>query len=438
MRVLVICRYFPPENRIGAIRPSRFARYLDQYDGTEVDALTVSPLGADKTEQTDDYRGVKVMRAAPSAFVSRINGLLKRGDNDKPASADAGAPSQVKKSTSGTFKQKIRKVLYNVRERMLDASYLRGAKKILKKQSAVYDVVFSSYSTEFGHEIGLWYKKKHPAVKWITDYRDALWGADSTQKQIKKGSAFVRRMSEKCDAVTVVSKSIVDIHKDDFKNKPVYVIPNGYDAEDTVISDNINKDGALTVVYTGELYNGKRDLTPLFSAITGLQNVQKLDLHDLKIIYAGKSGSVFESQISPYPGIEYENLGFIPRQDALKLQAEADMLLLASWCEPNEKSIITGKFFEYLQMRKPIVCIISGSASGSELTEMINGHRLGISCEAARKETDQKALCGYIERQLSCKKEHGRVNFTPDEEFIDRFDYKNITSMLYEVITQLK
>ncbi len=432
MRVLIICRYFPPENRIGAVRPSRFARYLNQYDGCDVTALTVSPLGASTAEYKDEYRGVKVMRAAPSAFVSRINGALKRGGKGTPA-ANAGAVPQSK-SNSVTFKQKIRKILFRIRERMLDASYLRGAKKILKKENSVYDVVFSSYSTEFGHEIGLWYKKKHPDIRWITDYRDALWGADSTQKQIKKGSSFVKRISAKCDAVTVVSKSIIDIHKKDFGNKPVHVIPNGYDAEDTVVTESKNTGMPLSVVYTGELYNGKRDLTPLFRAIFDLKTAQKLDFDDLQIIYAGKSVDVFESQISSYPGIRYENLGFIPRSDALKLQADADILLLASWCEPNEKSIITGKFFEYLQMKKPIVCIISGSASGSELTEIINGHDLGISFEAANKEADHEALCAYIEEQLACKKENGRVRFTPDEDYIKRFDYKNVTEQLYGVI----
>ena len=435
MRILVISRYFPPENKIGAVRPSRFARYLNQYDGVEVDALTVSPLGFDTAELKDEYCGVKVMRAASSGFVKRMNRLLKRGSSENTAGAkSAGGDPQSNKSSSAAFKRKIRKLLFNTRERMLNRSYLKNAKNILKTANVRYDVVFSSYSTEFSHEVGLWYKKKNPAVIWITDYRDALWGAGSAPEQIKKGSAFVKRISVYCDAVTVVSQSITDIHKNDFKDKPVYVIPNGYDPEDTVTADSKNAESLLSIVYTGELYNGKRDLTPLFRAIFDLKSAEKLSFDDLEIIYAGKSGDVFEKQISSYPGIRYNNLGFIQRRDALTLQAKADILLLASWCEPNERSILTGKFFEYLQMRKPVICVISGSASGSELTQMINGHSLGISYEDALKDKDYRKLCDYLENQINSKKKNGYVQFSSDEEFISRYDYKNITSMLYDSI----
>ena len=132
------------------------------------------------------------------------------------------------------------------------------------------------------------------------------------------------------------------------------MIYNGYDHEDQLPEAISQSDKIVRLVYTGELYNGKRDLSPLFQAISTLLKEQKIQPEDIEIIYAGKSGDCFVSQISCFPGIKYTNCGFISRQDALALQSGADLLLLASWCEPNEKEVLTGKFFEYLQMKKPI------------------------------------------------------------------------------------
>ena len=434
MNVLIICRYFPPENKIGAVRPSRIAKYLNRYNDVEVSVLTVEPLGTDLQLFKDSYYGTKVYRVVVPSIIKRLNRTLKRNESvaaTRTTEKQSNSDDNVRRIA---LKQKIRDILFVARERMLSKAYYSGAKRILKKNNITFDVVISTYNTEFGHNVGYWYKKNHPDVKWITDYRDPLWGSYSTFKQKKHGTAFVKRISKICDAITVVSTGIIDIHKDDFGGKPISLIHNGYDSEDQLTEDVSTNDKTVRLVYTGELYNGKRDLSPLFQAIYILQREHRIQPEDIEIVYAGKSGDSFASQISRFPQIKYTNSGFVSRNEALALQAGADLLILASWCEPNEKAVLTGKFFEYLQMRKPIICMISGSASGCRLTKIINEHFLGFSYEAVNKEMDQGLLCNYIEKQVMAKKDHGTVEFVGDDEFVKQFDYKSIAYEFYSII----
>ncbi len=431
MNILIICQYFPPENKIGAIRPSRVAKYLNRYEDVDVSVLTVVPLSG-CSDYLSEYSGVRVFRAAPSPAIIRLNDLLKKGRPQVPLTVGTGTAG----GGSGHigFKQRLRAKLFEIREALLDYSYYFSALRLLKKSDSVFDAVISTYNTKFGHKVALWYKKRHPEVRWIADYRDPLCGAYSTPKQKKQGSEFVRRVSKSCDAVTVVAKGISDIHKDDFGDKPVYVIPNGYDSEDAFPAAEARSEKTVRIVYTGELYNGKRDLTPLFEAVKKLVSENKLSYEDIEVVYAGRSEGVFLSQVGSFPGIRAVNLGFISREEALSLQSGADMLLLATWCEPSDKEVLTGKFFEYLQMKKPIICLISGSASDCALTRIINENSFGCSCEAAGGEKDFEALCSYIDKQVTAKKTSGCVEFIGNEEYIKRFDYKSIATDFYKII----
>ena len=439
MKVLFICRYFPPENKIGAVRPSRIARYLHKNNGVDVDVLTVEPLeGFDTNVQQDNY-GTHIFRVKPPLLILKLNHIFKRPNSNLASSEINKKSTHSKTSKQKSIKRIIRNGLFHVREFVLEKSYIYRARRKLGHLNGKYDVLVSTYSTKFSHILAMTYKEQNPEVKWIADYRDALWGADSTERQKKQGSKFVKKISKKCDAITIVSEGIKEIHSMDFGKVPVHVIPNGYDREDliAVSSEKTKHKKTLQIVYTGELYNGKRDLTPLFRAITHLCSDNSITSNDIEVIYAGKSGDVFVNQIRQYPEVHYQLKGFLPRNDALFLQANADILLMASWCEPNEKSIMTGKFFEYLQMDKPIICLISGSASGCELSDIIQKHNLGCSHEMATDDEDFQMLCDYVKECVSEKKGKGRISYQADKEFIIQYDYQNIASKFYEIIRGL-
>ena len=74
--------------------------------------------------------------------------------------------------------------------------------------------------------------------------------------------------------------------------------------------------------------------------------------------YAGKEGDLFLSQAAEYNLHSYVvDHGQLSRLDALRLQQESDICLLATWNTSFEQGALTGKIFEYFMFKKPILAM---------------------------------------------------------------------------------
>jgi hypothetical protein len=62
-----------------------------------------------------------------------------------------------------------------------------------------------------------------------------------------------------------------------------------------------------------------------------------------------------------------EFIEYLPHEEALGLAAKSSALLLLLNNTPNKMGIIPGKTFEYLALRKPIICI--GPTNGCKRSE---------------------------------------------------------------------
>ena len=167
-RLLMLCRYFPPENKIGAVRPSRFAKYLAQSGNYKITVLAAMPYGMDCPEYEVTPDGVEIYRVNTGKIASLLH-FKKSGQGAAVSSKISTSPK--KKS----FKHIIIGRLFHFRLLMEKNSMLRNAKKILRDNKKEFDVIFSTYNTEFGHIIAKWYKKHNKKVKWVADFRDSVW-----------------------------------------------------------------------------------------------------------------------------------------------------------------------------------------------------------------------------------------------------------------------
>ena len=427
MRVLFLCEYFPPENKIGAVRPSRVAKYLGRKEDLDITVVCARPHGIECPATEEIYPGVRVIRIEKS----KLAGLMyrkKRGGTKSSSAATSNGQRSV--SLKSRLKGSIISTLFRLRIELERDGLYRDARKLIKNEA--FDVVISTFNTEFGHTVAKDYKAKHPSTKWIADFRDPTvsdWLSDNEKNRLR---TFAQETARRCDAITVVAQGILDVHEKDFAGTPCYVIPNGYDPEDRVECPAPN-DGMFRLVYTGELYNGRRDITPVFRALAELSEDGKVDLTRVEVVYVGKSGAVFAQQAQKYSYVKSSNRGFVPHAEAMKLQSQSQILLLSSWCTPQDKHTLTGKFFEYLSAGKPIVCTISGDGSGSALSEMIAKHKLGVCCEQAEPQ-DYLKLRDYLELQYRAFAENGVCEHRPDMDYINDFSYENIAERFYSLI----
>ena len=427
-RLLVLCRYFPPENKIGSVRPSKIVKYLVGTGTYRITVITVMPYGIDTKpyEVTED--GVEIYRV-DSGWISSLLHFKKQGKGVSVSSAIGNAKKVG-------LKHRIIQLLFKVRMQLEQKAQLKCAKKLLSEKQESFDAVFSTYNTRFGHHLALWYKKRHPSTPWIADFRDSVWLTDSSPNWIKSAKRFAKSVAAKCDYITAVTEGILRTHESDFGTAKAKVVYNGYDVDDIMPRAPIF-DGILRLVYTGELYSGQRDLTPLFYALSSLSEQGRIDLSKVCVRYAGNSGGIFEQQIKQFAAIPYENSGFVPRKDAMRMQQESNILLLSSWCHKNDKFTLTGKFFEYIGVERPVLCVVAGEESGCVLKSMIHDHGLGFCYESAMHDADFAQMCDFLENAYINVVERKMLAFAPDKKFTQQFAYKNIAEEFHRIIQEL-
>jgi len=152
-KVLIICDYFPPSTEIGAVRPSKIAKYLTQ-DGYEVDVFTKYPV---------DEKNAHI---CSKVYSYDSNGTIE----EVPEKNGGGFFDVLKKWDS------LRLVLSKFKLTVIDvknaARMLKHFKQFVEQQEDKYDVVISTFGP-FGCLLcGNYYKKKNPSVNWICDFRD--------------------------------------------------------------------------------------------------------------------------------------------------------------------------------------------------------------------------------------------------------------------------
>jgi glycosyltransferase involved in cell wall biosynthesis len=84
----------------------------------------------------------------------------------------------------------------------------------------------------------------------------------------------------------------------------------------------------------------------------------------------------------------------VPHQEALGLQRAADVLLLLLWNDPRERGVYTGKLFEYLGARRPILGI---GPADNVAADLIRERQAGMVS------ADPDEIAGQLIRWLDAK-----------------------------------
>jgi len=135
------------------------------------------------------------------------------------------------------------------------------------------------------------------------------------------------------------------------------VITNGFDAEDIYPSTNIVPDKKFSIAHIGSLV-GSRNPLVLWEALKGILDQDNGFRDDLMIKLVGKVDYSVNNSIEQFGLSGYiEKIDYMPHTEVVKMQQQSQVLLLLINNTPNAKSILTGKFFEYLAAQRPIICI---------------------------------------------------------------------------------
>lgn len=422
-KVLIVCDYFFPSTLVGAVRPSKIAKYL-KADNYSVDVFTRYP--------TDD---------STDEFCDGFYSFDKKKKSNEAGSGSISKISKIKKFASNHFSRlyhKMFKIKSALEQSKSDKGMLEAFKKFVSEKTFQYDVIFTTFGPLGSILCGMYYKKTFPDVRWICDFRDPA--VVSQRGYIE--NLYMRHMQNRAcnlaDKIVAVSNGYIErICGDKYKEKR-YMIPNGYDTDDLAYEPkDSERSGCLQFVYAGYLYRNMRDITPIFKAINELLHEGKVERNKIRFNYAGNDCANLVIQAKRF---EVEDIivdyGVLPRKDCLKLQFSSDLLVLSTWNTKKENGVFPAKLLEYMLIGKPIVTTIAGDVPDSEIAQVVREGNFGVVYEETNAESDYCALKEYILEQYSFCVQNDKIPFSPNAEVLNRYNYKNIIKQIEAVIEE--
>lgn len=292
-----------------------------------------------------------------------------------------------------------------------------------------YHTMYSSFRPISDHYLAYLSKLFHKKRLWIADYRDLPYydEVDKVFLMPKFQVYLLKKIIKKADYVVTISEGLKAFFEQ--YNNHVIVLRNGM-SNLIERKKNYKKLDKFTITYTGTLYSGRRDPSVLFSVLEKLIDNNKLDKADLKLVYAGKEGALWQSLAEKYNlSKTVNNLGMLPIQDAVTLQYNTHINLLLTWCTQEQKGILTGKFFEYLNARKAIVLFISGEKD-VEFEKIMNDLEIGM----VAYENNQKELEDFVMSKYSEWKNTSEVLEQLNESKLKEFTWEHQFQDFYQQI----
>lgn len=440
-RILIVAEYFAPNNHIASIRTSKLAKYFKLKGKYHVSVVSrslridefIDPVLQNDLQYVDEHIIIKdswIMQKLYHLYYKLA--VAKRKKIDKKVHSDAVVGSSTKK-IYGFLLNLTRNYVYHSFLFLITKNYAKKAINNIKKKVDNYDIVLTSSGPFSADIIGCAIKKVKPTVLWIADYRDPLKNSFIEKRYHQYYEALINKVAENADIITGISDACTAAFEK-YCSEKIHLVHNGFDCDD-IKNIHQEKDCKFTLTYAGALYTGKRDISIVFKAIAELIKENKIDENNIIINYLGHDILYLNQQANAHNLINIiKTHGRVNREKSLQLQLSCDILLLASWNNVNDTGVITGKFLEYMMMNKPIICTVTGNLPNSALKEMINNANNGIVWEQANNEIDYLPMKEYILEQYKRYANGLPLDFTPNKEYINRFQYDEIVNKFIGLI----
>ena len=419
-KALIITYYWPPSGGAGVQRWLKFAKYLRDYGWEPVIYTPENPEypAVDHSLEKDIADNITVLKTKikePYNLYKRFVGRKKSDQIKSAFLSEKKTPALAEKISvwiRGNFFIPDARVFW-----------IKPSVKYLIEYLSLYsvDAIISTGPPHSMHMIALKAHQK-TGLPWVADFRDP-WTHIDYYKDLKltafadrKHHKLEKQVLSKANRVVVVSQGMKSafetIHKRHYD-----VITNGFDDEDIPKEIQI-KSNRFTIAHIGSLTKSRNPET-LWLALNKITNQNKQFAQELEIKIIGKADWVAREAIRN-AGIEkyVEYIDYLPHDMVVQEQVAAGVLLLIINRTENAKMIVTGKLFEYLAARRPILCI--GPADGD--------------ASAIIRQTDSGLIADYDDQTLiESHLERLHNAFLTEKQL---FQYRNIESYTRKNLTK--
>lgn len=372
-KVLIVTYYWPPSGGAGVQRWLKFSKYLPE-SGWDPIILTVDQTYA--AYPVTDYSLTDDLPSSVRVFATPATNYFDIYKKDKSRIPSAGFANNVDNTLKGKLLRFVRGNFFIPDPRRGWNKYaFKKACELIEKEGIRHIITTSPpHSTQL---IGLKIKKRFPSIMWVADLRDP-WTDIYYYKQFYPTAIskaidlkYEKNVLKRADKIITVGVSLKTLFSSKVKgmDRKTVVITNGYDESDFKEVPKIVPK-RFTITYVGTL----SDIYPIEGLIPALKNLQASEKeYILRFVgtVSEKTKKFLQSEI-PENCIEF--LPYVVHSEGIRYMLDSSLLVLIIPLHESNKSIITGKIFEYLASRKPILCI--GPVEG-DAAEIIDSCKAG-------------------------------------------------------------
>lgn len=439
-KVLVIAYYFPPLGWSGVQRTLKFAKYLRDFDWEPI-VVTVGKTKfsiLDESLEDELPKDINIIRI-DDIVLKDVTDVMKR---QMKGYIEASMNFISDENLKQLYEEEIEKIFSELRDLLLipdgNAIWANNVIKTIRNKIDFnkIDVVYTTSGPYSAHIIGEHIKREY-SIPWIADFRDQ-WinnpyiDNDKNSLRYKIEKNMEKSVVLNCDRLItttpIITENYITTYKIE-KNK-VITITNGYDEEDFKNIKSKKQNNKFTIVHNGSFYL-KRNPYTVARVIKKLVENDIIDEKKIEIILNGNNDyniiNKFKEIMGKYSYIITIN-GYLSHEESLIKSNDADILLLICGEEESSKQVYTGKVFEYLRLRKPVLSI---SPKGSLVEKLLHETECGINAEYSDIETIEKIILNYYNSWLKGNKiKVGAKN-------IERYERKELTKKLVEIFNEV-
>jgi glycosyltransferase involved in cell wall biosynthesis len=172
--------------------------------------------------------------------------------------------------------------------------------------------------------------------------------------------------------------------------------------------------------------NADRNPISFWKAISEICNENTHFATDYQVQFVGKIASEVRNSLNDYQIKNVLDIGYVTHQEVTIYQQKTQVLLLSVNNVKSAKGVITGKIFEYLQAKRPILAI--GPTNG-DLAEIINETSSGIIVDFDDVENLKREILEMYDAFKVEKLESNSNN-------IEQYHRRNLTKKLVKIIKE--
>jgi len=430
-KVLIVSFFFPPSSSNAAMLVGKWAKYLPEF-GWSPTVLTVDKISGMKQTLPIEIDEADVVRTPYLSIFRPLEEPVHTGEDFHRA--------PIKNSI---WRRGLRGLVYLTRPiirspvmKILSLNGIDWLPKGVRKGLQIlnnerFDLIFSSFGPPVSHLIASRLNKQ-TKIPWVAEFQD-LWARDNNRKN-RQPFLFLAEQLEKWvmkrSALLMTCSEPWTRQLEALHSKKAVTIFNGFDEED--YRGEIPLTPRFTITYTGTIIPSGQDPSPLFQAIAELKQQEKISPGELEVrFFGGNASAIVSPLIGKYHLQEYVKIyGLVSYKDSIKRQMETTVLLLLSWNDPMEKGVYTGKIFEYLGARRPVLSI---GLKGSVIDELLLGTGSGIVA------TEVSEIKEILSTWLHEFKLHGELRsyYNPKQDVIKQYTQREQTKKMAAVFNEV-